>query len=342
MAGAIILDGCENGDFDSRLGSRGHRIFPVSLEGLTLALEGASPTSYGRLLLLARCLRRADGLDAAAVALRVLPLCWASGVYHIRLEALWMIQGFAGTVHGHALRGEIVSVLDELDTGDFMLNSSLGETWDAYGMLEAPDDASDVRARIEEILDWPQTEDSCRLAYGIVSSQFEGMASAQYLAAVESLKPKQRTILHTRAALGSDTIGAWNDLILRRLLAYDDPEALPAFERWATQLDTRNIVVHEVADCFILGVLGCAKFIDQPPRLLNNQSPERAAWECYEPSSSGCTGRDSNQTRSPTTVKNTGSGCKPNRCRRQQTRSAGSGAPASSALTKLSPSSGRS
>jgi hypothetical protein len=281
VAVAIILDGCENGDLDSRLWSRGYRTFPVSLEGLTLALEGARPTSYGRLLLLARCLRRADGLDAAALSLRVLPLCWASGVYHIRLEALWMIQGFARTVQGHALHDEIVSVLDELDAGDFMLNSSLGETWDAYGMLETPDEASEIRTRIEQILDWPQTDDACRLAYGIASSQFEGVATAQYLEAVESLRPEQRTILHTRAALGSDTIGAWNDLILRRLLAYDDPQALPAFERWATELDTRNIVVHEVTDCFILGVLGCAKFMDQPPRLVHNENSERAAWECY-------------------------------------------------------------
>lgn len=281
VAVAIILDSCENGDFDSRLWSRAHRTFPVSLECLTLALEGASPTSYGRLLLLARCLRRADGLDAAVIALRVLPLCWASGIYHIRLEALWMIQGFAGTVQGHALHDEIVSVLDELDTGDFMLNSSLGETWDAYGMLEVPDDADAIRTQIQKMLAEPATEDSCRLAYGIAGGQFEGMTTAQYIEAVESLKPEQRTILHTRAALGSDTSGAWNDLILRRLLAYDDPQALPAFERWATQLDTKNIVVHEVTDCFILGVLGCAKFMDQPPRLVHNQSPERAAWECY-------------------------------------------------------------
>ena len=42
-------------------------------------IEAAAPETYGRLMLLCDLLRALDGPEAAALALRLLRLCWDSG-----------------------------------------------------------------------------------------------------------------------------------------------------------------------------------------------------------------------------------------------------------------------
>ena len=56
--------------------------------------------------------------------------------------------------------------------------------------------------------------------------------------------------------------------------------ALPAFQRWATQLDSNNPAVQEVAQCYVLAMQGCAQFMTEPPELPGGQDGDRAAWGC--------------------------------------------------------------
>jgi hypothetical protein len=65
--------------------------------------------------------------------------------------------------------------------------------------------------------------------------------------AIGSLPPDQRSALCTLAVLGSPSYGAWNDVLLSDLVQSGDATALPAFQRWATQLDIDNPAVQEVA-----------------------------------------------------------------------------------------------
>jgi hypothetical protein len=121
-----------------------------------------------------------------------------------------------------------------------MLNTSLGEAWHAYGLIEENGDAGSVREQIAQILGSPPSAESGTLAYGLVASQFEDIIAAPYFEAIGSLPQEQRTALYTLAVLGSPSYGAWNDVLLSDLAQSGDATALPAFQRWATQLDSDN------------------------------------------------------------------------------------------------------
>jgi hypothetical protein len=253
----------------------------VSLQALSSLVDGATSRSYARLLLLCELLQQSDGFEAAALGARVLQLCWDSRAYHLRLDALMMIKSFAAATRGQAVRQEIVDILDGLATKNIMLSSQLAETLYSYDLIEPPDDEDSVLARIAAVLANPEDPESRSWAYSIVSNQFEDVVAAPYIAAVERLTADERTALFTMAALGSPSYGFWNDWLLKELIKFGDPVGLPAFEHWATDLYTDNPMTQEVISCYTLAVQGWARFMDRPPRLVNAETDDRAAWECY-------------------------------------------------------------
>ena len=253
----------------------------ISLEALTSLVDAATSRSYTRLLLLCELLQQTDGLEAAALGVRVLRFCWDSRAYHLRLDALMMIQSFAAASRDQVVRQEIVEVLEGLDTKNMMLSSQLAETLYSYDLIEPSDDEDSVLTRIAAVLRDPEDEESRQWAYSIVSNQFEDVVAVPYLAAIDRLTDGERIALFTLAALGSPPYGFWNDWLLRELIKFADPAALPAFEHWATDLYTDNAMTQEVISCYTLAVQGCAQFMDSPPRLVNAETGDRAAWECY-------------------------------------------------------------
>ena len=102
--------------------------------------------------------------------------------------------------------------------------------------------------------------------------------------AIGSLPPDQRSALCTLAVLGSPSYGAWNDVLLSDLVQSGDATALPAFQRWATQLDIDNPAVQEVAQCYILAMQGCAQFMTEPVEV---SRPAEAALRRLSSSGSG-------------------------------------------------------
>ena len=280
VAAHVVLEAARLARHDSWLRSPAD-MQRVSLERLASLMDGATRRSYARLFLLCELLQQARGLEAAALAARVLRLCWASAAYHLRLDGLQMIQSFAAEVRGQPVCEDIVGVLEELNTKNVMLSSQLVETLYSYDLIEPQDDNDFVQSQIEEIFRSPEADESRQWAYTIVSYQFEDVIAAPYITAVEALSADQRTTLYTLAALGSPSYGFWNDWLLRELINSGDRRALPAFERWATQLYTDNPMFQEVVSSYTLAIRGWAQFMESPPRLINDQSDERAAWECY-------------------------------------------------------------
>jgi hypothetical protein len=253
----------------------------ISLAALTHLVDGATTRSYARLLLLCELLQQTEEPEAVPLAVRVLQLCWNSRAYHLRLDALMMIQSFAAATRGQAVREQIIYVLEGLETRHLMLSTQLVETLYSYDLVEPPDDEDSVLARIATILADPEDSEARQWAYSIVSNQFEDVVAAPYVAAIEKLPAAERTALFTMAALGSPSYGFWNDWLLKELIKSGDRIALPAFEHWAIDLYTDNAMTQEVISCYTFAVQGWAQFIDTPPRLVNAAPHDRAAWECY-------------------------------------------------------------
>ena len=217
---------------------RARRLSPHQLAAhrvITDLLEGATPRSHGRLILLCYLLQTADGLEAAAQVPRVLRLCWASTAYHIMLDGLSMARSFASAVQGQPLHGEIADVLTECRTGNWALSTMLTEVFAAYGLIEVPHDEDIVRADVDCVLGAPEAQESRELAYTLVSNQFEDVIAEPYFSVIDSLVPGERTMLFILASLGSPHYGFWNDWLLDNLVESSDPRALPAYRAMGHQ-----------------------------------------------------------------------------------------------------------
>lgn len=281
-AARILLDSYEAADIDHRF--RRREATTVDLDALIEKLiQGARSNSYGRLLLVCAMLNAADGIEPSRHLPSVLRLCWDSNAYHLRLAALMAVERFASRLDGHPLRDRIVEILDEFgnDRLDLGVSTQLVDTMHVYDMLEPSTQIDQVRSEVEEVLRGEWTREQCERAYGIVSTQFEEVIGSDYFTVVDSLAAAQKTTLYTMAALGSPSCAFWNDWLLVRLIDLGDARAAPAFERWATELDTDTAFIQGVGNCYALAMVGSARLMDAPLRLQRCQSIDDQAWQCY-------------------------------------------------------------
>ncbi|MFI6306752.1 NERD domain-containing protein [Amycolatopsis thailandensis] len=237
--------------------------------------------SHGRLLLLSSLLGNVPSAEVADLALDVLRLAWHDSAYHVQLSALMMIQNFATTAKGNALHGRIVEALEQLDAADVhpLIGSQLLETMDSFGMVTSALEAEQVRAEIVDLQREEMTGDTCRRAYGVVTSQFEDLVGEAYFTAIEELSAEAQIGLFTMAAIGAPD-GFWTDTILRKLVDLADRRTLPAFLRWTTQFDTSSGYIQGVAACYVVSLEGCALFLDGPPMLDQCENENEDAWQC--------------------------------------------------------------
>src|SRR5262245_51285634 len=82
------------------------------------------------------------------------------------------------------------------------------------------------------------------------------------------------------AALGAPNDGLFTDWTLKELLRARDRRALPAFLRWETTLDMARCLPQDAVGCYMLGEMGCARYLEAPVLLEARTDVERA-WQAY-------------------------------------------------------------
>ena len=254
---------------------------PVIARALGALLDGATHQSYGRLRLLCELIQVTDDLNAAALVPRLLRLCWDSRAYHIRLGSLAMTRSFARAVRGYPLYSEIADALADIHTENWALSGMLVESLSAYGLIESPYDEPLIRAQVDRVLGNPSDQEARELAYSIASNQFEDVIAESYITVINDLSPEQRTMLYILASLGSPAYGFFNDWLLQQLIESGDQRAVPAYERWATRLNTDTPSHQEAVVCYTAAVQGWAQFMPEPAALGDASDDTHAAWECY-------------------------------------------------------------
>jgi hypothetical protein len=280
VAAAVILASADLTRIDHMFPARSSRT-QVSSSEIAAFVNSATSDSHGRLMLLADILAVMQGMDAAALALRLLRLCIGSGAYHVQLEGLNTIRTFVSETRDTPIGDEIAAYLQSIDLSGYLGLSTLHvEVLNAYGLVDFQYDG-DLRAEIEEILRGPVDEDSIARARGIFSNQFEEVISEPYFTAIESLDPTDKVRLLAIAALGPPAPGLDNDWILRELVASADRAALPALQHWATRLELSGFYPQGSTASYLLAMQGCALHMDVPPHLDSCQTDDEAAWQCY-------------------------------------------------------------
>ena len=163
---------------------------------------GADARSWGRFYL---ALLSTDFRDVADQTLyaSLLHSAWDADGYHLRLEALREAAFFSGSDEPH--RSEILGVLRTLESKDLILQSSLLEALASFGEIENQTTPEELQAQIRTTIAHAEDIDHCRMASGIVASQFEDQVIVgPYFEAIEGLTLTERAQLFAMAARGSD------------------------------------------------------------------------------------------------------------------------------------------
>ncbi|MGA2830820.1 MAG: hypothetical protein ABSF03_32445, partial [Streptosporangiaceae bacterium] len=106
VAAAIILASTDLTRIDHMFRARSSRP-QVSSSEIAAFLNAATPDTHGRLTLLADFLAMLQGMDAAALGLRLLRLCIDSGAYHVQLDGLNTIRTFVNETSDTPLGNEL-------------------------------------------------------------------------------------------------------------------------------------------------------------------------------------------------------------------------------------------
>lgn len=236
--------------------------------------------TLGELLLTCELLRFAAP-DLLVYLPGLLRACWKTGIYHLRLAALEVAQWNALRL-APEVREEVESVLGTLQSSHIFLNTAIAEAMLAYGMLQPPVATDDVASELADILQSPEEPSACRRAYYALSNIFEDVYQDAYWNAVEQLSRDERVQLLIMGALGApDDRMLTTSWILCELLRLGDSRSLPAYRRWARTLDLASACPQEALTCYVLGMRGCAQYLDEPPSFAQVRDGATRAWQAY-------------------------------------------------------------
>ena len=242
----------------------------------------ADARSWGRFYLALLSIDFRDVSDQALFA-SLLRRAWDAGGYHLQLKALSVAERFGGSHEPHG--SEILDVIRELETDNWVLQGSLLEVLARFGEITNPTTAEELRDHIRTTILYPEDMDCCRMASGIVSSQFEDEALiGPYAAAIDGLTSQEKVRLFTMAVSGSDpTISASLDWTLSELTdlvptgdAGLDAGAMSVFSAFLDRPAEDAIMPQEAVDAWLAAIGGWAKFESSlPPGAADLTSDQR-------------------------------------------------------------------
>jgi hypothetical protein len=214
----------------------------------------------------------------------VLPLllrtCWDWGFYHLRLDVIHLVEGF-----GYSLRDKpreaIKEILPSLLSNNPFLNTVVAEAMAKYGVLEPITDLESVNRELAQILSSPSDPTAQQSAHGAISKMFEDIYDGIYWDAIDSMSKEDQKLLYTMAAYGVPNYSFYGDSILAHLLEFNDPNTLPVFQLWASQIDVDSMSTQNAVRCYEIALRGCARFSNAPPRLKITESNSWLAWQFY-------------------------------------------------------------
>jgi hypothetical protein len=186
----------------------------TTLEVAVALLREGDELGSGTLYLAARLLRN----RFAPAMPDVIVKCLRSGLYHLRLVGLDLAENSASRLDDVG-RQAVIDAVRSLPTNNLMLNGSIVDALSALDAITPGRDLDDITAEIATVLTMEEDPLGARMAYGIISGQFESDAIGPYYEAVQSLPAADRERLLAMALNGSDPGFINDDWILHE---FDD------------------------------------------------------------------------------------------------------------------------
>ena len=212
------------------------RIAVASLDKIASLLKTADERTPGELYLLCSLYpcEGAQTLDALPDFLRV---CLQTGIAHLQMEALRLAEGCSQALsRREPVRERVKGVLQRFDSHNIGISSSLVDAMLAYEMVESPVSMEQALNQMQSLLKNPEDPESQQWAHTCITRIFEDVFQAAYYHAFHELTELQQVDLLTMAALAAEYIGMFEDWTLAQLIKHNNRRSLPAFLRWATEI----------------------------------------------------------------------------------------------------------
>jgi energy-coupling factor transporter ATP-binding protein EcfA2 len=213
-----------------------------------------------------------------------------------RIDALHLFR----TLEWHSvkenseLRARIRAELQKLDTSNPFVNTDLIAVLGAYDGMEPIVSAEQAQREFRQVL-YPdaafdkEIEVRCALtpeynreqmiaeyAHSAIANIFEDVYAGVYFEAYESLSAQEKTKVLCMAG-AKDCHGTASNWILAELSRTGDPQSLPVFMKYARKLH-HDPFVYDAATDYLISIMACAKFMNEPPEYQDPVTPSDLAW----------------------------------------------------------------
>ncbi|MEX2413525.1 MAG: NERD domain-containing protein [Thermoleophilaceae bacterium] len=166
----------------------------------------------------------------------VITHCVGSTPYHLRLAGLQLAEDRSGRLTD-AQREGVVNQIEALSTNNLALSGAQLEALAALGGVQPAKTEEDIAAEIKSTLSMRGDPQADRLAYGIISSQFENEIVGPYYEVVSTLPPEQRLQLLAMALNGCEYGWTTDAFILDEIAELTVPEIRDAVSRYVARFN---------------------------------------------------------------------------------------------------------
>ena len=248
-------------------------------------IDDAGARSWGRFYLALLLIDPHETSDQA-LFVSLLRRAWDAGGYHLQLEALSTAEFFGGSNEPH--RSEILRVARELETNNWILQSSLFEVLARFGEILNPTTDEEIRAHIRTVIPHVDDMECCRMASGIVARQFEDEALiGPYGAAIDGLTSREKARLFIMAARGADpayavhlslTLDQLTELVPTSDSTLDNAAKCVFAYYFSSGPIEDAVVVNDAAVPCLVAIRGWAKFEAALPPEAADPTPQQRNW----------------------------------------------------------------
>lgn len=203
------------------------------------ALLERSDTPGPGILYLALNLLRSRPSEALDLLPRLVPASLACPAYHLRLEALELVEQIGRTADLESdVRDALLDAIRGVETDNLLLSSSVVEALASLGDIEPISTLDGITAELADILSRPDDPLAWRKALGAISSQFEEEEIVgPYHEAIESLGVRKRDLLLAMALRASDADDFSTRWVLEEVRNLEEPRLRSAVGDMLSRID---------------------------------------------------------------------------------------------------------
>ncbi|MGA9284115.1 MAG: nuclease-related domain-containing protein [Solirubrobacteraceae bacterium] len=214
-------------------GAMFNRDRPETAEVALELMRGRGDDALGRLYVAAEFIRRGT---SSSILTEVIVGCLEARRYHLRLLGLQLAHTCGRSLDGQA-RQQVLDAVHALPTDNLAISSSVVETLSALGDLAPVRNIEDITEEIQMVLGMRDDPLGRKMAYGIISSQFDADVIGPYYEAVAALSDTDRQRLLAIALYGGETDSMSMGWILGEIKDLANPLTRSAVERYVARAD---------------------------------------------------------------------------------------------------------